>query len=129
MHLRKGDVIKRPGPLGTDHIGLFAGSDSTGRGWVLHNAKDDRVRRELLETFAAGETVSVVRRAANTLEGEVIIARGQSLLGQKFDLINFNCEHFVTVAISGRPISPQLRGVAFGIALLAGLGLLAKSFS
>lgn len=127
MYLRKGDVIKRRGPLGTEHIGLYAGSDWIGRGWVIHNAKDDRVRWELLETFANGEAVSVVRQAANAYEGEVIIARAHSLLGQKFDLINFNCEHFVTMAISGAAISPQLRGVAIGLAILAGVGLVART--
>jgi hypothetical protein len=127
MQLERGDVIKRPGPWGTDHLGLFAGFDQLGRGWVIHNAKDERVKWDLLEAFAAGSPVSLVRRAVNVYEIEAIFARAQELLGRQFDLVNFNCEHFVTVALAGKAASPQLLGVAVGLTLVAALSLLATS--
>lgn len=129
MRLEQGDVIKRPGPLGSTHVGLYAGMDQSGREWVIHNAKDDCVKWDLLETFAAGNPISLGGRAANFYEGAAIIARAVSLLGRKFDLINFNCEHFVSYAPGGQAISPQLRTVVFGAALLASIGVLANSSS
>jgi hypothetical protein len=80
----------------------------------------------LLETFADGQPVSLLKRVArNRQEQNLIIARAQSLLGQKFDLWKFNCEHLVTYALAGAPQSPQLGFALGGILLLGALGGLA----
>jgi hypothetical protein len=127
MQFQPGDVVKRPGPWGTDHLGLFACIDVLGQQWVIHNAKDECVRWDLLESFAAGSSVSLVRRAPNAYEGAVIVKRAQMLLGRRYDLINFNCEHFVTCAIAGNAVSPQLRGAVVSLVALATLGFLVNS--
>lgn len=125
MRFMIGDVLKRPGPWGTAHVGLYAGIDWAGRDWVIHNAKDDCVRWDLLDSFGAGNPVSVARSATTPYEGATIISRARSQLGRKFDLINFNCEHFVSYALGIGAGSPQLRGVALGAAALACIGFLA----
>ena len=112
MQFRSGDIIKRPGPLCTDHFGLFAGVNALGQQVVIHNAKDDCVRWDLLETFAAGNPVFLVDRPGSVWEGSAIIGRAQRFLGRKFDLVHFNCEHFVNSALRGKAESPQLRGSA-----------------
>jgi len=127
VQFQPGDVIKRPGPWGTDHFGLFVCIDVLGQQWVIHNAKDECVRWDLLESFAAGSSISLVRRAPNGYEGAVFVARAQSFLGRRFDLVNFNCEHFVSCVTNGSAISPQLRGAVVGLAVLATLGLLVNS--
>jgi hypothetical protein len=127
MQFQPGDVVKRPGPWGTDHLGLFAGVDVLGRQWVIHNAKYECVKWDLLESFAAGSSVSLVRRAPNDHEGAVFVARAQSFLGRRFDLVNFNCEHFVSCATAGNAVSPQLRSAVVGLAVLATLGFLVNS--
>src|SRR5689334_21491882 len=92
--LQPGDAIERPGPFGTMHRGIFVGTDFGDRVWVIHNAKNDCVKWDLLETFADGQPVSFLKRVArNRQEQSSIIARAQSLLGKKFDLWTFNCEH------------------------------------
>lgn len=126
MRFVTGDVLKRPGPWGIAHVGLYAGIDVAGREWVIHNAKDDCVRWDLLDAFGAGNAVSVLRRAPSPHEGAAILARARSQLGRKFDLINFNCEHFVSCAWASGAGSPQLRGLALGAAALACLGFLAS---
>ena len=124
--LQPGDAIQRPGPLGTMHRGIFVGADFAGRVWVIHNAKNDCVKWDLLETFAEGQPVSFLKRVArNQQEQILIIARAKSLLGQKFDLLNFNCEHLVTYALAGIPKSPQLGFAVGGLLLLGALGGLA----
>jgi hypothetical protein len=120
-----GDILKRPGPWGTTHVGLYAGINWAGLEWVIHNAKGDCVRCDLLDTFGAGGPVSLHRRPKSPYEGAIIIARAQSQLGRKFDLINFNCEHLVSYAWGSGSGSPQLLGFALGAAALACLGFLA----
>lgn len=124
--LQSGDAIQRPGPFGTMHRGIFAGFDLAGRAWVIHNAKDQFVKWDLLETFAEGQTVSFLKRVArNAYEQNLIVARAKSLVGQKFDLWTFNCDHLVTYALAGVPKSPQLGFFLGGILVLGALGGLA----
>lgn len=119
MNFVPGDIIERIGPLATKHRGVFAGWDFFGRAVVIHNAKNDSVRRDLFETFAAGLPVTVVSRIARNMnQQEMIVGRAESLLGTKFDLWNFNCDHLVTYALAGVASSPQLQVIA-GIACLA----------
>ncbi len=126
MNFKTGDMIQRPGPLGTHHVGIYLGRDVWGREWVIHNAKGGFVREDLMEPFAAGFPVSLRNRVARTLyEQQTTLARARSLLGQKFDLLNFNCDHFATYAQTGTASSPQLRAFAgvIGIALFVGLAI------
>jgi len=125
-----GDIIERDGPVGTKHRGVFVGWNLEGSALVIHNAKDDRVRRDLFETFAEGLPVSRVSRVARNLyEQNMIVERAQSLLGKQFDLLNFNCDHLVTYALAGVAISPQLRTFAAGLAglvVLVGIAVTAS---
>jgi hypothetical protein len=124
--LQPGDAIGRPGPFGTVHLGIFVGTDHAGRAWVIHNDKNEFVKWDLLETFADGQSVSFLKRVArNWQEQDLIISRAQALLGQKFDLWKFNCEHLVTYALAGASQSPQLGFALGGMLLLWVLGGLA----
>ncbi|HEX9223255.1 MAG TPA: lecithin retinol acyltransferase family protein [Candidatus Acidoferrales bacterium] len=121
MEFAIGDKIQRPGPLGTWHVGIYLGRDYLGCEGVIHNDKGGYMKEDLLSAFAAGFQVSVAQRAARTWwEQQRIVARARSLLGQKFDLINFNCEHFANYAETGVAHSPQLR-FAVGAATLFAL--------
>lgn len=121
MNFQAGDVIERPGPAGTKHRGIVAGTDSFGRLMVIHNAKDLYVKYDFMEVFAAGLPVSLVSRVArNWFEQQQIVARAQSLLGKQFDLLKFNCDHLVTFAQTGQASSPQLT-IALGAIILTGL--------
>lgn len=120
MVIQTGDKIQRPGPLGTWHVGIYLGRDAWGQDWVIHNDKGGYVKEDLLTTFAAGFQVQFVQRAATTWwEQEQIVARARSLLGKKFDLINFNCEHFANYAQTGKAHSPQLWFAAGAVALFS----------
>jgi hypothetical protein len=126
MVLQRGDAIERQGPAGTMHRGIFAGMDSFGRPWVIHNAKNECVKWDLLEIFADGLPVSFLKRVArNGQEQNLIVARAESLLGRSFDLWKFNCDHLVTYALAGVAESPQLGFVLGGILILSALGGLA----
>src|SRR5579872_2719196 len=107
MILQPSDVIETPGPWPTQHRGIFWGVDVYGQAWVIHNPKGGCVRYDLLHDFASGQSVTLVRRIArNVLEQRRIISRAHSQLGKPYDLVNFNCDHLVTFAISGIATSP-----------------------
>ena len=116
--LVSGDIIERPGPYGTRHRAVFLGLSFHGPR-VIHNQKDQSVREECYWVFAAGLPVSLVYRAADCSHADQIIARAQALLGQRYDLLNFNCDHLVTYAATGVPSSPQLQGTVVGLAVIA----------
>jgi hypothetical protein len=125
-----GDIIERPGPFGKRHRGIFVGFDEYGRAWVIHNDMGGIVCWVLFEAFAAGLPVALAsRKARNTYEQQAIVSRAQSLLGWKYDLLNFNCDHLVTYAQDGIASSPQLQGfaVAFAVALFVGLAIASNS--
>jgi hypothetical protein len=125
MPFTAGDVIRRAGPCGTMHVGIYGGTDWARQEWVIHNAKDDCVRWDLLDVFGARNPISLARKAPTAYEGAMVLARARSQLGRKFDPVNFNCEHLVSYALGIEAGSPQLRGVALGAAALAFLALLA----
>ena len=128
MNIKAGDIVERPGPMGAKHRAVFAGFDSLARPWVIHNAKNDCVRVDTLETFAAGLPVTLASRVARNLsEQALIVRRAQSLLARRYDLLKFNCDHFVTYAQNGVASSPQVAAVAAvaGLALLVGLATVA----
>lgn len=121
-----GDIIERPGPFGKKHRGVFVGYDAYGRAWVIHNDIGGVVCWVLLEVFAAGPPVTLAtRKARNPYEQRAIVSRAESLLGWKYDLLNFNCDHLVTYAQDGIATSPQLQGLAlaFIVALFLGLAV------
>jgi len=41
---------------------------------------------------------------------DTIVARAESQFGRLYDLVSFNCEHFVTLALGLEPQSKQLLG-------------------
>ena len=121
-----GDIIERPGPFGKWHRGVFFGFDESGHAWVIHNDMGGIVCWVLFEDFAAGLPVTLAsRKACNSYEQQAIISRAQSLLGWKYDLLNFNCDHLATYAQDGVATSPQLQGFAlvFAVVLFVGLAV------
>ena len=51
----------------------------------------------------------------------------ESLLGWKYGLLNFNCDHLVTYAQDGIATSPQLQGVALALAVALFFGFATAS--
>jgi hypothetical protein len=121
-----GDIIERPGPFGKRHRGIFVGFDEYGRAWVIHNDMGGIVCWVLFEHFAADLPVTIAsRKARSPYEQRAIVSRAHSLLGWRYDLLNFNCDHLVTYAQDGVATSPQLQSLAlaFAVALFVGLAV------
>jgi hypothetical protein len=112
-------AVQRPGYR---HVGIY-----TGNGRVVHNDKGGGVVLATLDQFSGGEPVFLLKRVTdNYFQQQAIAARAYSLLGTKFDLLHFNCEHAGNWIQSGRVESEQLQG-AFLVALaILGLAFFAK---
>lgn len=59
---------------------------------------------------------------------DVIVERARALIGTQYDLLLFNCEHFVNVVHDGKKQSPQLqRATLWGTLIVGGIALLSQS--
>jgi hypothetical protein len=112
--------------FGYTHVGIFVGPRRFDGYDVVHNDKGNAVILSSQADFAQGSPIQIWKKASgNIFEREAIANRALALLGRRFDLLMFNCEHAANLAQSGRAESPQLVGAAFlGLALL---GLFALS--
>ncbi len=98
------------------HVGLKI-SLPNGTTVVYANAPGRGVVRQSLAEFNAGRCVTCT--PINAADPYAVLARAEHALGTAYDLLSWNCEHFVNWALGVAPISPQLR--AAGAGLLAGL--------
>jgi hypothetical protein len=77
-----------------------------------------------METFSGGRPVRVISRVVGSVfDQEQVVQRALSLVGQRYDLLNFNCEHVAYYAQTGVAKSPQLGFAA--LCLLVVFGFLA----
>jgi len=103
-------------PLIATHFGI-----ATDRGTVIANSKRKHcVCEETVEEFSGGWPIRVVGYLGNLGAAEVL-NRARSLLGRPYDLLGFNCEHFVRQTHGLKPKSSQIRtalvlGVAVAVA-------------
>jgi hypothetical protein len=57
---------------------------------------------------------------------QVVVERALELLGRPYDPLLFNCEHYVSLSMTGRAESPQLQGVFLALLLFGGIAILAR---
>lgn len=89
---------------GLKHYGL-----ATGYGTVIHSSRRfGRVAETDYAMFADNRRVNIIPYASRTITGSQIVARARSRLGQRYNVLSRNCEHFITWAIEGRARSRQL---------------------
>ncbi|MBK9002191.1 MAG: lecithin retinol acyltransferase family protein [Myxococcales bacterium] len=104
--LKPGDKIWVPGPYLTKHYGIYIGQYfDDGRGLiehaVVHNSKVQHgVVIDSFGRFCSSQAVTIERRAVPGYESAVV-QRALALVGSKYDLLGFNCEHMVNLAQSG----------------------------
>lgn len=92
---------------------------------VVHNAKGLGVKETSLCEFADGQPYEILDWPDYSI-GIARVQRARALLGRPYDLLNFNCEHFVALACGRSPTSPQLRSTIGGL-LLGGILALAMA--
>lgn len=86
-----------------DHVGI-----ATGYGTVIHSsARFGRVMETDLADFSEGRHIRSVAYNSS-LSGAEVVVRARGRLGQRYNPLVRNCEHFVSWCVSGQARSAQL---------------------
>jgi hypothetical protein len=85
---------------------------------VAHNSKGKGVVQSYWAHFSEGQPVILHRRATSQMHGQQILQRVYANLGQPYLLLAQNCQHFASLAFTGKAESPATRAVG-GVALVA----------
>lgn len=122
-NLKPGDRIVEPlFQTGlTKHHAIYLGSDKNGIEWIAENNKFKNVQLlPAIQFFASVRQIDRIERfnGSNSKRLEVV-QRALKLAGKPYDLINYNCEHFVNEAITEKATSSQV--TTFFAGLLATL--------
>jgi len=120
--LRVGDKFSVPAHvgLGVRHYGIYVGPRGPTGEDVVHNRKGAGVEFDYFARVSGSLPVRIDRRAQPGTE-ELVVQRALSLLGTRYNLLDFNCEHFATIVQDGICESKQ---VSTGVGLtVGGLGV------
>lgn len=82
--------------------------------FVYANAPAVGVARQSVAEFAGGRAVTSLP-AVTHLDPSQVVARAERMLGRPYDLLSWNCDHFVASALGRKPESPQLRGIVLAL--------------
>lgn len=90
---------------------------------VAHNSKGKGVVQSSWLDFSEGQPVTLHRRAASRMHVHQILQRVYKNLGQPYLLLAQNCQHFASLAFTGKAESPATKAVG-GLAVVAVLAAL-----
>lgn len=110
-------LVKTPRFLHT-HWGLLV-QDWLGNAVVYANCPGKGVVRQTLDQFRDGRPFEIVKATTGLSENQ-ILRRAHQAMGRPYDLLNWNCDHFVQWALGNEVKSPQLK-VAATIAVVLGI--------
>jgi len=101
------------------HYGVCTGYGSDGEPWFVHNTRDGGVVHTTRKAFAGNRAIYIEQRAQPGTEA-LVAARALQLVGRRYDMLSFNCEHAANLAANGQAESKQVQqGVI--VASLAGV--------
>lgn len=124
--LQVGDRLVREKGIFSKHHGIYAGFHN-GEPLVAENQIRRGVQYVSLSTFLLDNSANLTRieKFRGTEYARInVIPRINSLIGKQYDLINFNCEHFVEEVYTGVPSSKQVTNALLGLGAVAVLGLI-----
>jgi HRAS-like suppressor 3 len=101
------------------HVGLVTGHDHRGLPLITSNSlRRGGVFQESFEAFCEGRPCKLVAAAGH--DALLLVQRARSAIGSSYDLLRFNCEHFIEWVRGNSPTSGQ---VAFwgAVAIVAGI--------
>lgn len=126
-NLRPGDriVTPRSGWRLIQHHAIYWGVDHKGVHWIIEN--QDNIGVQIIELQRFVDRVFEVKRIeyfkGNDNQRRAALTRGEELLGTKYDLFKFNCEHFANYLQHGKSYSTQVENFSGGLRIAASLTL------
>jgi hypothetical protein len=126
--LQIGDRLIREKGIFSKHHGIYVGIHNRVP-MVAENQNGCGVQYVTLNQFLLGNVSNLARieRFKGTEKAKSnIILRINKLIGRRYDLINFNCEHFAELIQTGKSASKQVNNALLGIGTLVVIGLIAS---
>ncbi|MBI3137735.1 MAG: lecithin retinol acyltransferase family protein [Sphingobacteriales bacterium] len=127
LRLKPGDelIVPKSGWDIIQHHALYIGYDHQGIHWIIHNNVQTGVSLITVDDFftQVHKVNKIMRFTGTNTERKALVQRALIRIGKPYDLINYNCEHFISEVKTGSASSPQVKsGLAFaGILLLAAI--------
>jgi hypothetical protein len=115
-------VVPKSGLEIVQHHAIYWGMDTNGNHWMMENKAGFGVKyTEINEFFSDVAKVTRIEKfKGNYWQRDQAIERGERYMGQPYNALSFNCEHFANIVQQNTDRSKQVaRGV--GIAALAAL--------
>lgn len=121
--LKPGDEIIVPKSILNivQHHAVYIGFDGNGKDWIIENIINVGVRLISADDFFNGVSKinKIIPFTGSNEQRRMLVQEALRSIGREYDLINFNCEHFVTHLKTGIPESKQVKQALMGF-----LGLL-----
>jgi hypothetical protein len=115
VFLHPGAIIAIPRPF-YSHYAIFAGVDSaSNEPIVIHNDKVLGVHCDFLRRVVDKSRFRVTDTPRSWPEAMRRVKWAKRWIGTPYDALNFNCEHFVRLVVSGRAESRQVQDFASGL--------------
>ena len=127
-NLRPGDeiVVPKSGLNIVQHYALYIGYGEHGTDWIIHN--DFKIGVSLVtavDFFSNCPQVNKINRFIGTnYERRKLVERALKNIGKPYNMINYNCEHFLTEIKTEVAISRQVETALVGLGLFVFIGIL-----
>lgn len=109
------------------HYGLSTERFYNGKPTIISNSfRKMGVYEESWDDFSCGKDVQILEYTSS-LNPDVILSRARSKLGTKWNLLTWNCEHFVNWSHGLKTHSPQLNTYATCVSVIVGSVILLKT--
>ncbi len=108
------------------HYGLVSEKNINGVPMIISNSfRRKGVYAEPWEDLTCNRKIEI-RGFPGQLDPHLVLSRARSKIGTKWNLINWNCEHFVNWAHGLKAHSPQLNAYATCASIVLGIVILHK---
>lgn len=131
--LKPGDEIVLPKSnfLIINHHALYVGFDKKGIEWIIENNANSGVRLiPAPQFFCSYPFIKIINIFKGTpLEKQKLLKKALASVGKSYDMFFYNCEHFTSEILTGRPISKQIENLKEGLQFAAGVTLVLGFFN
>jgi Lecithin retinol acyltransferase len=128
LNLKPGDriIVPKSGLKIIQHHALYFGQNHKGQDLIAENKIGFGVRLvSALDSFKdVNEITSIEKFEGGNYERKLIIQRAIQKMGQPYDLINYNCQHFANEVQYGKVESEQVQSFFSGVKWVSGFLLL-----
>lgn len=112
------------------HHSIYLGVDAHGTEWIAENHKFVGVRLiKAVDFFRNKKHITVEQFTGTFPERIAAVKRALSLLGEPYDLISYNCEHYASYVQTGKAKSKQVNEVLDAVKTFVGVAVIIGLFN